>query len=517
MRHTTTLICMLLLTCTMVFRCSNTNLSGATDMPNEIAVVTGTILTPGGQYASNTRVLLLSHDHNPVIDGPVPDSLIDTTNELGSYSISLSDTGTFNIEAWHLTQQTCLLVTGIVLRNDTTIVPLASIKEPGVVQLIMPDTIDTINSYVYFEGTTMYRSLAEVIAPQLGKYELTLDSVPEAIFSTIHYYKLNDILARLTDTVPVASKDTTVIDISAPYINFTKNDLTLPENNIHDIYFNSMNGDTWFSTWGGGIALLTSSTPPYGWIRYNTGNSLLPSDEIYRTSQDSSGTIWVATSGGAASYNGVQWTSYTTGNSDLPSNLVTGVHTDPHGKKWFCTLGGGLAMFNNSAWTIYSTADSNWLSDDIFDVSFGDDDTVWCATAEGVIKFKDQAMYSYTSFDTLGLQSDEIFRLLITKNGEKWFGGNGGVVCLNGITMIGYTTGDSPILRDSVHAIIEDYKGNIWIGTSHGLTMFDGTHWNDYTSPKYHFLDNKTIYTIAPYGASEMKWVGTAKNGVFLF
>ena len=83
--------------------------------------------------------------------------------------------------------------------------------------------------------------------------------------------------------------------------------------------------------------------------------------------------------------------------------------------------------------------------------------------------------------------------------------------------MEAYDSKSSPILSDSVLSIAEDLFGNIWIGTSNGLTVFTGGEWIDYTGDRYKLLNNKSVKSIAFDVSYQNKWIGTSLNGVIAF
>lgn len=176
--------------------------------------VVGFILNDNGEPAPNTRVLLISYDYNPVVDEPIPDSLIDTTDEKGYYNFTVSDTGIFNIEAVHYSQKTRTLEKGILVNSDTTHVPDATLKEPGTIEIHMPDTVDTCDGYVYIPGTTLYRKFSDVMLIGNGKYSLTLESVPASTIPVV-VYKSEDWDFYMTDLIMIESNETVIIDLSA--------------------------------------------------------------------------------------------------------------------------------------------------------------------------------------------------------------------------------------------------------------------------------------------------------------
>src|SRR5690606_8925213 len=94
------------------------------------------------------------------------------------------------------------------------------------------------------------------------------------------------------------------------------------------------------------------------WITYNTGNSNLPSDNVYSLAIDQNNTIWIGTDSGLAQFKNNKWIIYTTSNSEIPSNNISGVSIDDFNNVWISTIDSGAAVFDHVNWIIYKTSNS---------------------------------------------------------------------------------------------------------------------------------------------------------------
>lgn len=77
--------------------------------------------------------------------------------------------------------------------------------------------------------------------------------------------------------------------------------------------------------------------PTIGQAQYSTNYSIkegLPSNHVYKVTQDNNGFIWVITDNGIAKYNGTEFKVFTT-REGLPTNDVWEIATTPDGKVWF--------------------------------------------------------------------------------------------------------------------------------------------------------------------------------------
>ncbi len=495
----------------LLLRCTQNVAGGGSESGNP--VVAGIILNENGEVVNNTQVKLIPSNYNPVIDQQPPDSMIDTTDEKGYYSFTLSETsGVYNIEGVHLSQRTKVLVAGIHVSEDTTVAQNGVLKVPGTIKLFLPDTIDTARGYLYLEGTTIYNFLSGATPINDGGYEITLDSAPEGTINAINYDVVNDSSepVPLTGSVEVSSNDITLIDLLLRWIEYTKDNSQLPDNVINDIS-SSKDGKIWFATYGG----LACIDMVKNWITYDTGNSDLPSNSVFSLRHVDDYT-WCATYGGAAVLYKDGWTIYDTGNSDIPSNYITCLDVGKNGEKWFGTLDQGLANYNNTSWITYDTATSSLPSNNVKSVKVDKSGIVWCLTNKGVAKIDGTIWQIYTSSNT-SLFSDNVYCMAIDLKGDIWIGCHGGISRFDGNVWTTYDSISSPLLKDSVLSIAVDLFNNIWVGTSSGLTVFSGDKWIDYTGERYKLLNNASIRSIGFDISYHNKWIGTSLKGVIAF
>jgi hypothetical protein len=163
----------------LLLRCS-TNLAGGTiETTNGYAV--GSLVDSVGMPTSNARVTLVPVSYDPYRDGPLPDSLSDTTDASGKYCLHISGRGLYNIEARHPVSKTAALISGIdVAGDDTAHVPAATLRRPGAIRILLAGGSDTANGYVYIPGTTIFARLNN------GEF-IILDQVPSGTALSLYY------------------------------------------------------------------------------------------------------------------------------------------------------------------------------------------------------------------------------------------------------------------------------------------------------------------------------------------
>ena len=173
-------------------------------------VVSGTVISSDGNVTPYTQVILFTDDFNPV-DEIIPDSMTDTTDSQGKYHFIISDSLTYNIAAVQLSERTRLLHFNIKASRDTLFFT-DTLKEPGIINIELPEEADTLLGYVFVQGTNIYRKLAGNI---ITGNKVIIDSVPATIISDICYYEKDepDSLQLLADTLTVLSGDTSYTQI----------------------------------------------------------------------------------------------------------------------------------------------------------------------------------------------------------------------------------------------------------------------------------------------------------------
>ena len=79
-----------------------------------------------------------------------------------------------------------------------------------------------------------------------------------------------------------------------------------------------------------------------------------------------------------------------------------------------------------------------------------------------------------------GMNSFRVEALLEDRWGNVWMGTSQGLSVYNGNQFIHYTS-EEGLSSNMIFALLEDQEGNIWIGTDNGLNRFDGQRFTPYT------------------------------------
>lgn len=128
----------------------------------------------------------------------------------------------------------------------------------------------------------------------------------------------------------------------------------------------------------------------------------------------------------------------------------------------------------------------------------------------------------YAQWGPIILPSDNILSIYIAPDGIQWFGTDAGIARHSGYNTLEnwsvYTIGDG-LADNRVQAICGDEEGNLWIGTSEGISVFNGSSWISYTTEDG--LASNHILSLA-VDREGIVWIGTDTgiasydNGVFV-
>lgn len=160
------------------------NLTGGGSEAGNARVI-GRIVYEQGFPAGSVIVRILPSACDPVKDGPIADTRIDTTASDGIYQFNVPKGNRYAIQAVHMVLRTRALVPGVETRDADITVPPCTLKVPGVIKVMLPAGADLINGYLYAPGTTIAASLMGAAG------FVFLDSVPAGTIPAVYYSTIN--------------------------------------------------------------------------------------------------------------------------------------------------------------------------------------------------------------------------------------------------------------------------------------------------------------------------------------
>jgi len=222
---------------------------------------------------------------------------------------------------------------------------------------------------------------------------------------------------------------------------------------------------------------------------YSAQKNGLISDTISSLAVDPLNNKYFGTSLGLSIYNNDNWTVFY--GRDLEPILqeypIRAIATAKNGWIYAATYGGGVSRFKFadavSAATTYNSDWSGLRSDYVNTVIIVDDTCQWYGTNSGAAYHTSHLTKTLTDWNRVtsadGLISDTVLSIAKDLNGNVWFGTSNGVSCLKNREIVNYTSTDG-LVSNKVNTISVDIDGSIWFGTDHGLSHFINNTWKSY-------------------------------------
>jgi len=247
-------------------------------------------------------------------------------------------------------------------------------------------------------------------------------------------------------------------------------------------------GSVWFGTGGGGVrrffqgGVTASETQWITYIEptisYNSVNSIVSEFIV-------NGDVWLATPivginrfiPSQADPRIGRWELYTA--KEIPefgSNQIRTVGYNFNDFSiWVGTLRHLVAFFNDiTGWRQYEIPPPH--ASTVLSIAFDRADNIWIGKLEGVSKLDESRSWShYSSANTGGVLPRGPVNAVTTDLFDvRWFGTNNGLVKLTDTTWQRYNKIDIPELAsDTITALSYDRRGNLWIGTTDGVTVYN--------------------------------------------
>jgi signal transduction histidine kinase/ligand-binding sensor domain-containing protein len=195
----------------------------------------------------------------------------------------------------------------------------------------------------------------------------------------------------------------------------------------------------------------------------------LPSNYINTLREDSTGDLWIGTTGGLSRFHAGRFEAVR--NGQLEKEVVA-VFEDREHSLWVGTMGGGLGYYGRASFSTLTKADG-LTADTMLGVLQDKDGSMWFGSDQGLISMKDGRVKSYTTRD--GLPDNLVFSLTQDRAGTLWIGTRRGLATMaNGKISPFHSADDAGVTSEYVFSAYTDHSGNVWIGSRHGLLRFDG-------------------------------------------
>ena len=232
-----------------------------------------------------------------------------------------------------------------------------------------------------------------------------------------------------------------------------------------------------------------------------------PDEAVISLNVDRQSNLWIGTVNRGILRLGRRGLESLDAGSGLPNNRVGAMFSDREGNLWAGT-NAGLVRFADTpfvTWDNYSGLTDNYVRA----VAQMGDGSIMIGTSRGLNRY-DQEKISAIE-DNASLKNDAILSLAAAKDGSLWAGmySTGLVNWKNGKVIESVST-SSPLFGAQIRALLEDRRGNLWVGTSRGVYRKNGGELE-------HFGEAQGLprdFTLSLFEAKSGRiWVGTA-NGL---
>jgi signal transduction histidine kinase/ligand-binding sensor domain-containing protein/DNA-binding response OmpR family regulator len=274
-------------------------------------------------------------------------------------------------------------------------------------------------------------------------------------------------------------------------LNDPKDSKSLSQNTITTICKDNQ-GIIWLGTYKQGVSYLNQNIIQFPYYHHKEADSKsLQYDDVNRFLEDKLGNIWIGTNGGGLIYfdrkNNTfkQYLHDANNQNSISSNVIVSLCIDSDGTLWIGTFLGGLCSFDGKYFRRYrhNEADTSSLSNDnVWELFEDRDKNLWVGTLGRGLDILDKKTnrFKHNPFEIANfgfLPSSYISSIIQDKKGNLWVGTNNGVAVfnINKHTSILYqhTNVKSSLSHNNIICLLEDNKGRIWVGTREGLNLFN--------------------------------------------
>jgi ligand-binding sensor domain-containing protein len=241
-------------------------------------------------------------------------------------------------------------------------------------------------------------------------------------------------------------------------------------------------GNLWFSIINHGFYIIPAGSKRI----FDIGRKLnLQNTQINNFFEDNEGNIWVCTFGkGVYCLNNLYITNYSE-EDGLSNNNVQSIISDSHGRILIGTFN-GLNIFENDSFNIIKSNSKNKLTDYIYQLNCINNKVFVCGNFENrniIIRRIEDVEYIFFTASSFCLTKDNCYFTGGWRNeiNKKKDFKEGALIETDPVIVIGEGSRNNRVTE-----ILEDSKGNLWVGSAFGLCRITG-------SEKKLFTDNEVL------------------------
>ncbi|QHT70882.1 response regulator [Rhodocytophaga rosea] len=310
-----------------------------------------------------------------------------------------------------------------------------------------------------------------------------------------------------------------------------------------DLYFNNdihkicedKEGNLWLATLGSGLQKFNPVTLSFIDFEYtHTSDTIINNKFILSLRLDSIGFLWIGTQIEGLIRLDIRSGKYTHFKHDknnvntIAHNSVTCIYEDRFNVLWVGAYAGGVSKYdiNTKPFLLYQhdIGKKNVIADNFVYALYEDpDSSIWVGTPKGLDKLdRETGTFSHINItgSTSSPSENTVHAILKDKTGNLWIGlGGGGLKKLdsNKHTLNTYThdvKSINSLPHNFIKCIYEDKLGKLWIGTQFGLARFECAT-DKFISYKSYFDSNSQIgINQITQDNSGQLWLATNSQGL---
>jgi ligand-binding sensor domain-containing protein len=192
--------------------------------------------------------------------------------------------------------------------------------------------------------------------------------------------------------------------------------------------------------------------------------------------EDKAGNIWIGGQGGLSKYDGIEFTNFTK-QDGLPHNDINTILEDKTGNIWFGTRG-NMGLYDGSTFSEIKNDEGKAFFNvwSIIEDKSGD---IWLVDSSGLWNYSD-GTFTHELSDVWKIYEDKKFDFWLT---GMLTGGGSTLKRIESDSMINKEFVVTEIFKSGkmFFGVVEDEKGNIWIGGGDGVWLYNGETVHYYT------------------------------------
>ncbi len=291
------------------------------------------------------------------------------------------------------------------------------------------------------------------------------------------------------------------------------------------------NNNLWLATEQYGLVKFDLTRKEYTFFKQNgqTKNTVA-NNNVYRIISDQSGILWIGTRSGLSKidskkrkfnlYRNELFSDY-----KLQGNDISCVLADYNEDIFLGTKNDGITVINRLKKTTkyYNIANKKSKDDAVYSLSYINKRNIVAGTESGLLILNRKKDVFEPFFTKQNCKNENLLKPLRVKDviedrkGNLWIGTNQGIFKYNLITQnvstyVHYQSNPHTISSNEINVIYENKSGDIWVGTSSGLSKYnektnDFTRYGTLTKQK-RSLSNQTIFSLLE-DENGILWIGT--------